>query len=125
MIIALAQVNLYRLGVDQPLAATLDDASTTTYCRNLVDIGLPLLQLEQPFLMAFRSPFPNVANNLFTFMAQRFVGTYMMLNESPDPRHPLTCAELLGQPVPVTLTTDANGVVIDATIQSGAPMQAP
>jgi hypothetical protein len=119
-IIALAQVNLYRLGVDQPLAATLDDASTTTYCRNLVDIGLPLLQLEQPFLMAFRSPFPNVANNLFTFMAQRFVGTYMLLNEFGR-----TCADLLGQPVPVTLTTDANGVVIDATIQSGAPMQGP
>jgi hypothetical protein len=123
--IDLGQVNAYRRGVDQPEAANLSEASTTTYCRNLVDIGLPLLQLEQPKLTAFQSPFPNVANNLFTFVAQRFVGTYMMLNESPDPRHPLTCAELLGQPVPVTLTRDANGVVIDATIQSGAPMQAP
>ena len=119
-IIDLGQVNLYRLGVDQPLAATLDDASTTTYCRNLVDIGLPLLQLEQPFLKDFRSPFPDVANNLFTFMAQRFSGTYMLLNEFGR-----TCADLLGQPNPVTLTTDANGVVIDATFQSGAPMQAP
>jgi hypothetical protein len=116
----LGQVNLYRLGVDQPLALTLDDASTTTYCRNLVDIGIPLLQLEQPRLTAFRSPFPDVANNLFTFMAQRFSATYMLLNEFGR-----TCKELLGQDNPVTLTTDANGVVIDATIQSGAPMQDP
>jgi hypothetical protein len=116
----LVQVNLYRLGVDQPLAANPDDANTTTYCRNLVDIGLPLLQLEQPFLTAFRSPFPDVANNLFTFMAQRFVGTYMLLNEFGR-----TCADFLGQQVPVTLITNADGVVIDATIQSGAPMQDP
>jgi hypothetical protein len=116
----LAQVNAYRRGVDQPEAANLEDASTTTYCRNLVDLGVPLLQLEQPFLTVAPSPFPDVANSLFTFMAQRFVGTYMLLNERG-----LTCADLLGQPVPVTLTTDAAGVVIDATFQSGAPLQDP
>jgi hypothetical protein len=116
----LAQVNAYRRGVDQPEAANLEDASTTMYCRNLVDLGVPLLQLEQPFLTVAPSPFPDVANSLFTFMAQRFVGTYMLLNERG-----LTCADLLGQPVPVTLTTDAAGVVIDATFQSGAPLQDP
>jgi hypothetical protein len=116
----LPQVNAYRRGVDQPEAANLEDASTTTYCRNLVDIGVPLLQLEQPFLTVAPSPAPDVANSLFTFMAQRFVGTYMLLNELG-----LTCADLLGQPVPVTLTLDAAGIVIDATFQSGAPMQDP
>jgi len=40
-------------------------------------------------------------------MAQRFVGTYEMLN----------CQALLNQPDPVTLIMDANGVVIDAMIQ--------
>src|SRR5437763_1330047 len=118
--IDLDQVNAYRRGVDQPEAANLEDASKTTYCRNLVDLGVPLLQLEQPFLTVAPSPFPDVANSLFTFMAQRFVGTYMLLNERG-----LTCADLLGQPVPVTLTTDAAGIVIDATFQSGAPLQDP
>jgi hypothetical protein len=112
----LDQVNAYRRGVDQPEAANLEDASTTTYCRNLVDIGVPLLQLEQPFLTVAPSPFPDVANSLFTFMAQRFVGTYMLLNERG-----LTCADLLGQPVPVTLTLDAAGIVIDATFQKRRP----
>ena len=76
---------------------------------------MPLLQLEQPFFIKAPSPFPDMANSLFTFMAQRFVGTYELL----------LCADLLGQPVPVTLTTDAAGIVIDATFQSGAPMQDP
>lgn len=106
----LDQVNAYRRGVDQPEAANLDDASTTTYCRNLVDIGVPLLQLEQPFFVVRPSPNPAVADSLFTFMAQRFSGTYMLLNELG-----FTCADLLGQPNPVTLTLDAAGIVIDAT----------
>jgi len=40
-------------------------------------------------------------------MAQRFVGSYEML----------FCQNLLGQPDPVTLITNAQGVVIDAKIQ--------
>jgi hypothetical protein len=118
----LNQVNAYRRGVDQPEAAKLDDASTTTYCRNLVKIGGPLLfQKEQPFFDRVRpGPDPAVADSLFTFMALRFSGTYMLLNEDG-----LNCADLLGQPNPVTLTVDAAGIVIDATFQSGAPMQDP
>jgi hypothetical protein len=116
----LDQVNAYRRGVDQPEAANLHDASTKTYCRNLVNIGVPLLQLEQPFFVVRPSPDPAVADSLFTFMALRFSGTYMLLNEDG-----LNCADLLGQPNPVTLTVDAAGIVIDATFQSGAPMQDP
>jgi hypothetical protein len=117
----LDQVNAYRRGVDQPEAANLDDASTTTYCRNLVDIGVPLLQLEEKRFRAADSPDPAVANSLFTFMMLRFSGTYMLLNERGA-----TCVELLGQPNPVILTTDAaTGIVTDATFQSGAPMQEP
>jgi hypothetical protein len=116
----LDQVNAYRRGVDQPVAEKLDDASTTTYCRNLVKIGGPLLfQKEQPFFRKALSPDPAVANSLFTFMALRFSGTYMLLNERG-----LTCADLLGQPNPVKLTLK-DGIVIDATFQSGAPMQDP
>jgi hypothetical protein len=116
----LPQVNAYRRGVDQPEAANLEDASTTTYCRNLVDIGIPRLQAERPFFIVRPSPFPNLADSLWTFMMLRFSGTYMLLNERGR-----TCAELLGQPNPVSLTTNAEGVVTAAEFNIGAPSQAP
>src|SRR2546430_2645168 len=102
----LGKVNGYRRGVDQPEADDLHDASTRTYCRHIRKIGGGSLILDRPFFTAFRSPFPNVANNLFTFMAQRFVATYEILN----------CQAFLPKPNPVTLITDANGLVIDATV---------
>jgi hypothetical protein len=103
----LAKVNAYRRGVDQPEAATLEDASTTTYCRHVREIAPPRLELDRPFFEDFRSPFPELANTLFTFMALRFMGTYELLN----------CQALLGQPDPVMLITNGQGIVIDATFQ--------
>jgi hypothetical protein len=104
---SLNQVNAYRRGVDQPEAMDLLDASTMTYCRNLVDIGLPLLQLERPFFVKRPSP-AAVANSLFTFMALRLSATYTLLNERGK-----NCADLLDQPNPVKLTRDAAGIVIE------------
>jgi hypothetical protein len=124
----LDQVNAYRRGVDQPEAANLDDASTTTYCRNLVDIGIPLLQLEQPFFIVRPSPDPAVADSLWTFMMLRFSGTYMLLNENrliEGQTVNLTCMDFLGLPNPVSLTTNAEGIVIAAEFNIGAPVQDP
>jgi hypothetical protein len=103
----LARVNAYRLGVDQPVVDDLEDASTTRYCRNIREIATDKLRLDRELFTAFRSPFPNLADSLFTFMAQRFVGTYEMLN----------CQALLNEPDPVTLITSPGGVVTDAMIQ--------
>ena len=103
----LAQVNRYRRGVDQQRADDNDDASTKTYCQNIRDIHTDKLITDKQFLTAFRSVDPAVANNLFTFMAQRYVASYQILG----------CAALLNLAVNVTLTKDAQGVVIDATIQ--------
>jgi hypothetical protein len=99
------KLNAYRIGVDQPLARTTADADPVRYCANLRNIALAKLFLDRLYLTAFRSPFPNVANSLFTFLAQRYVATYEIL----------TCQALLNLPVPITLITDLNGVVIDAT----------
>jgi hypothetical protein len=49
-----------------------------------------------------------VANTLFTFLAQRFVTSFE--------NNGLNCTQVLGQPDPVTVKTDGNGVAIDATI---------
>jgi hypothetical protein len=62
--------------------------------------------LDQVLLTARPSPFPDVANSLFTFLAQRFVASYDILG----------CANLLHLPDPITITTDAQGVVTGATI---------
>jgi hypothetical protein len=102
----LGQVNRYRRGVDQQRAEDADDASTKTYCQHIRDLHTDKLIVDRPFLTAFRSVDPAVANNLFTFMAQRYVATYEILD----------CQALLNLPVNVTLIL-AQGVVVDANIQ--------
>lgn len=104
---SLAQVNRYRRGVNQPMADDANDADPTAYCQNFRKIQTAKLILDQPFLTAFRSPDPAAANSLFTFMAQRYVASYANLN----------CQTLLNQSVNITVTTDAKGVAISATIQ--------
>ena len=118
----LDQVNAYRRGVDQPQADTLNDASTRTYCGNLVIFGIPLLQAERFRLIEAASPFPNLANSLWTFMMLRFSGTYELLNENGA-----TCMQLLGGlPNPVSLTIDpVTGIVIAAKFNFRAPSQDP
>ena len=102
---SLTQVNRYRRGVDQQRADDNDDANTTTYCSNLRTLHPQKIFRDRAFLTAFRSVDPAVANTLFTFMAQRYVASYQILN----------CQALLNLPVNVTLVT-TGGVVTDATL---------
>ena len=108
---SLAKTNLYRMGVDQILAVSTSQASGTAYCRNLVQIGIPRLQLDQPITINAASPDAGAANSLFTFLAQRMQGSYDNLN----------CQPLLHAPNPVTTQTDANGVVTSATFAGKPP----
>jgi hypothetical protein len=104
----LNKVNAYRVGVNQPLAFNVREASTATYCSNLLAIGPQRLLLDAHLTKIFASPDTAMANSLFTFLAQRFVTTYSAKE--------LNCRRLTGQPDPVAVTKDKNGVVIDATI---------
>jgi hypothetical protein len=105
---SLSKTNLYRQQVDQPPAATRAEASTATYCRNLLNVGLVKIELDKPFLEAFgSSPDPGVSNDLHLFILARFM-------ESWDN---LACERQTGIPNPVTVTTDADGHVISATVQ--------
>jgi hypothetical protein len=112
---SLAKTNLYRIGVDQPPAANVQQASGTTYCQNLLNTGLPRLKQDQPLTSAATTPIAAVANSLFTFLAQRFNASYTILN----------CAALLNIPNPVTIQTDSNGVAIAATFATGTSTAAP
>ena len=108
------KTNLYRLGVDQPPAFTLNgnspvSASTTPYCQNLVKVGLSRLQLDMATFQNQPSPDGGAtANSLFTFLANRLNATLGAGG--------LNCVGLLKIQNPIALTTDGNGVVTAATI---------
>ena len=109
----LMKTNLYRRGVDQPMVWWADQASTARYCRQMVRIAPSRMTLDEAYLQPDAthptrglSPDPGVADSLYTFMAQRFVASYDMLN----------CSGLLALPDPVSVTADANGIVTGATI---------
>ncbi|MGZ6355676.1 MAG: hypothetical protein ACXWOX_13945 [Ktedonobacteraceae bacterium] len=104
----LDKVNAYRIGVDQPTVQNLDAADTFLYCANLFAIAPQRILLDAAQTQIRPSPDPAVANSLFTFLAQRFVFTYEA--------NGLNCMKALGQPDPVTVQLDGNGVAIAATI---------
>jgi hypothetical protein len=101
----LTKVNAYRRGVDQPEVRGLWQAETGRYCRNMLRIAPARLLLDQASLLAGPSPVAG-ASDLFTFLAQRFAASYDILG----------CADLVKLPDPVTVTQDAGGVAISATI---------
>jgi len=113
----LAKLNAYRAGVDQPPSPDAQASSTRAFCQHLLDIAPGRLLLDEPLTRQAPPADPAVANSLFTFLAQRFVATYEA--------NGLNCMKRLNQPDPVTVTTDANGVAVDATISvPGTPSPA-
>jgi hypothetical protein len=106
----LRKLNAYRAGVDQPLVQNPSQASTRTYCANLLAIGPARLLLDAHLTLQSPPLDPAVANSLFTFLAQRFVATYGAA--APG----LNCVGLLHTPDPVKVKTNRNGVAISATI---------
>ena len=106
---SLQKTNLYRLGVDQRIAFSHNQANGTTYCKNMIQAGMARLQQDQTLFANAASPAPAVANSLFTFMASRLQQSYINLN----------CQQLLNMPNPITVQTDGNGIVIAATLNAG------
>lgn len=103
--VSLPKLNAYRLGVDQPQVGTTAEVDPVRYCANLRRIAPNRLFHNRAALTAFRSPDAEAANSLFTFLAQRYVASYEILD----------CEALLNVRVPIVLITDPNGVVIDAS----------
>lgn len=107
---SLLKTNLYRAGVDQPMAFSQSQASGATYCQNMVNMAIPRLTLDQTAELNAASPDTGAANSLFTFLAQLLQASYTNLN----------CQALLNQPDPVTTQADANGVVTAASFTGGS-----
>jgi hypothetical protein len=106
------KTNLYRMGVDQTPARTVNDASTATYCQNLLAMAPARLNLDKQFTNAAASPAPATASTLFNFLANRLMATF-----GPNG---LNCTGLLNVQNPVTVQTDGNGVVTAATVNAPA-----
>jgi hypothetical protein len=103
----LAKDNLYRQSMDQP-AASNQTFQTAPYCREMLR-ALPKMVLDQTLETNFGSIAPAAASNTFTFVAQRWVASWQILN----------CQSLINIAAPITLTTDANtGVVTAAAINT-------
>jgi hypothetical protein len=79
---SVAKTNLYRSNVGQPAVSPANDLadSPRNYCKNIIGIQAPFLSQDQPELQREPSPVPAAGNNLFTFMAQRLVASYGVLD---------------------------------------------
>ena len=114
----LAKQNLYRAGVDQPAVSSVTQARSDllSYCRNLYTLGPSRLQLDKPYTIAQPSLNPRMANNLFTFLAQRFDFTFGASG--------LGCEHLLNVTSPIHLRMNG-GVTVSATIAYPAQGKTP
>lgn len=70
----LAKQNLYRAGVDQSSVSSANQAQQDmkNYCQSIVKIQPDRIFLDRQFTISDPSPDPAAADNLFTFLAQRF-----------------------------------------------------
>jgi hypothetical protein len=105
-----AKVNAYRRAVDQPAADSYYDIDTARYCRQMVRIAPQRMLDNKKALSAFYTPDAGAANNLYTFMAQRFVASYQILE----------CQNLIHVPDPVSVTTNADGIATSAAVNTTA-----
>ncbi|KAF9436995.1 hypothetical protein BGZ76_002305 [Entomortierella beljakovae] len=75
----LNKVNVYRLGLNQPTLSSIDQDTAETFCTNLDKIAPRYIKSIKNQIINSPSPSPSVANNLFTFMSQRYLATWASL----------------------------------------------
>ena len=108
--LSLTKTNLYRQGVDMPTGNSYFDVDTARYCRQLLRIAPQRMLANQKALSAFASPDTGAANTLYTFLAQRFVATYQLLD----------CTTLVNESDPVSVTLNGQGVAVRAAVNTAA-----
>jgi hypothetical protein len=88
----IGKTNAYRLGVGQPIVGTGDAAGDLdTYCTNLVAGAPPFLKEFEQIFLGQTSPDAGAGNNLFTFLAARFLASLTLLTCPPPPFQPVVC----------------------------------
>lgn len=105
---SVAKTNAYRAGVDMPAVGARAGADGAAFCTTLFrdPAGVQRVFKDKALFQKAPSPDPATAPNLFSFLAARANQTFTNLG----------CDQLLGAADPVTLTTNADGLVTDAVL---------
>jgi hypothetical protein len=116
---SVAKTNAYRAGVGQNPTAIVNGVVTNggdsvAYCTNIYYTAPARLLKNAANFVNFPSPDPNVATNLYAFMAQRFQTTF-----GPDG---LNCASDLNVAPPVIATKNMGGLFVGAQIIPPTPV---
>lgn len=103
-----AKANAYRAGVDMPAIGAGASGDGAAFCTTLFrdPAGVQRVFKDKALFEKAPSPDPAMAPNLFAFLATRANQTFTNLG----------CDRLLGVADPVTLTTNAAGLVTDAVL---------
>ena len=103
---SLEKLNLYRIGVNQPLLISMNISNNILYCKQLITIAPVFLNLHKDELSKKSSPDSNIASNLLNFLANRFINSLMILN----------CQNLTGLTSPISVIFNENGIVTSSKI---------
>jgi hypothetical protein len=100
------KTNHYRDMVGQAVISPKNDAadSPAHYCRNMMNIQTRFLSNHEALLASAPSPVPAVGNNLFSFMANRLIMSYVNLS-----------CQKFGVHNPVKVTFNSRGAATSAT----------
>jgi hypothetical protein len=75
---SVAKTNLYRAGVGQP-AVDPNTETPLAYCQNLMTVGQQRLMTDRAIFQGRPSPAPDMGQNLYAFLLQRFQKSLMNL----------------------------------------------
>ncbi|KAF9147562.1 hypothetical protein BG015_010782, partial [Linnemannia schmuckeri] len=110
---SIAKVNAYRRGVDQHLITNLNQATPKAYCTNYGKIAPGYIQKIAKVIVGCPSPDTGAANNLLTFMGQRYAASWVNLG----------CDKVLKKTSDVTVTTNKQGAVIKVHFHQSKPIK--
>lgn len=110
---SLKKLNAYRRGVNQHLITNLNQATTKAYCTNYGNIAPGYIQKIAKFIIVRPSPDTGAANNLLTFMGQRYAASWVNLG----------CDKALKKTSDITVTTDKQGVAIKIHFNQSKPIK--
>ncbi|KAF8950843.1 hypothetical protein CPC16_010899 [Podila verticillata] len=110
---SLRKLNAYRRGVNQPLVHSLRQASTKVYCQNFNKIAPRYIEGIAKQLVGRPSPDAAAANNLLTFMGQRYAASWTNLG----------CDKLLKITSDITVTVNKQGVATEVHFHQSKPIK--
>ncbi|KAG0031631.1 hypothetical protein BGZ81_000909, partial [Podila clonocystis] len=110
---SIRKINAYRKGVHQPLIGSLAQATAKAYCQNYNKVAPKYIQGIAKELAGRPSPDTDAANNLLTFMGQRYAASWTNLG----------CDKTLKFSSAITVTKDKKGVAVKVHFNQSKPIK--